>query len=107
VQKGLAPEKIQAICDSINPKRRIRRFLSVDGICNAGDAVKPIGRSSGRGESRIRLRNFHGGDEILHYKNQTYLLSNQWGPETHQTLKALANALHEYKITITGVSGTE
>jgi hypothetical protein len=99
-QNGVAPEKLQAIFDGVDGKRR---FLSADGNCNASDAVKQISKSSGRPESAIRLRNFNGDDEILHYNDRTYLLSNQWGEVTYETLRALANAFPEHNITIAGV----
>ncbi len=90
VKRGARPHDLAAVL----PPRRLR---SIPGRVNDGPSV------------REGLRTVHPGIDVGRYfcdnpfvddeTGQTYVLNNQWGPSTEDTLAALARAFPEGKVT--------
>lgn len=96
VSKGATPEGIQPILG----QQRRRHFRCVEGMCTGSEAVDRLIRTSQDGETFDPGRYFREDDEMIHHNGRTYLVPNQWGGQTQQTLEALAAKFPQHRIEI-------
>lgn len=96
IERGVSPERLAELLP-----RGASRFVSVAGTCSdTGEFLSKLAQvRAARGGSHDPRRFFTADDELIHFGDCTYALSNQWGGERVFTaLGAIAEAHPELRI---------
>jgi len=98
IHSGNSPTEIQAIVDNV-PERTAKMFEVFDGELNEADLQALIMADDPGGRHPRTARFFCKNGEYYFSDGKTYVLSNQWGHGTLETVDALSSAYSSLAIT--------
>jgi hypothetical protein len=89
----------QQVMEAI-PWRKNRLFVVFEGMLDAHQVHEQIMKDDIGGTVPRAKRFFCNDGEVFHYRNETHVLSNQWGNKTLEAVESLAKAFPDLKIEI-------
>lgn len=96
LQNGGTPEKvIEAI-----PWRKSRLFEILEGKLDSEQVYERIMKDDTGGKVPRAKRYFVDENEMFHFDDKTYVLTNQWGPRTIEAIESLSKMFPDLKIEI-------
>lgn len=98
IQEGITPVEVQSVVDGV-PERTAKLFEVFDGELNETDLHALIMADDPGGRHPRTARFFCKEGEYYFNSGKTYVLSNQWGHGTLETVEALASSYTSFNIS--------